>query len=115
MTKDSAEGKLAPKWECHYQVVRCQEKGAYHLKFEIGKILPRAWNAKHLRNTICNHLCSVIFSSIKQVLHQFILKYDKASSAIYLIPFLEQLERVMEGIPRGLSTLLPSSEDSKEL
>jgi hypothetical protein len=28
MTKDSAEGKLAPKWEGPYQVVRCHQKGA---------------------------------------------------------------------------------------
>jgi hypothetical protein len=49
MTKDLAKGKLAPKWEGPYQVVRCQEKVAYHLKSEIGKMLPRAWNAEHLK------------------------------------------------------------------
>jgi uncharacterized protein (UPF0371 family) len=32
MTKDATEGKLAPKWEDPYQVVKCHEKGAYHLK-----------------------------------------------------------------------------------
>jgi len=49
MTKDPAEGKLAPKWEGPYQVIKCHEKGAYHLKSETGKMLPRAWNAKHLK------------------------------------------------------------------
>jgi hypothetical protein len=49
ITKDATEGKFAPKWEGPYQVVKCHEKGAYHLKSETWKILPRAWNAEHLK------------------------------------------------------------------
>jgi hypothetical protein len=49
MTKDPAKGKLAPKWEGPYQIVKCQGNGAYNLKSETGKILPRAWNAEHLK------------------------------------------------------------------
>lgn len=47
MIKDSVEGKFAPKWEGPYWVVKCHKKGAYHLKSEAGKMLLRAWNAKH--------------------------------------------------------------------
>jgi hypothetical protein len=49
MMKNSAEGKLAPKWEGLYQIVKCYEKWAYHLKSETGKMLPRAWNAEQLK------------------------------------------------------------------
>jgi transposase InsO family protein len=49
MTKDAIEGKLAPKWEGPYQIVKCQGNGDYHLKSETGKTLPRAWNAEHLK------------------------------------------------------------------
>jgi hypothetical protein len=49
MTKEATEGKLAPKWESPYQIVKCQGKGAYHLKSETGRMLPRAWNAEHLK------------------------------------------------------------------
>jgi hypothetical protein len=49
MIKDPTDVKFAPKWEGPYQVVKCHEKWAYHLKSEIGKILSRAWNAEHLK------------------------------------------------------------------
>jgi hypothetical protein len=49
MTKDPAEGKVAPKWEGPYRVVKCHKKGAYHLISIDGKPLPRAWNAEHLK------------------------------------------------------------------
>jgi hypothetical protein len=49
MTKDPTEEKLAPKWEGPYQIVKCKGNGAYNLKSETGKILPRAWNAEHLK------------------------------------------------------------------
>jgi hypothetical protein len=31
MTKDPAQGMLAPKWKGPYRVVKCHENGAYHL------------------------------------------------------------------------------------
>jgi hypothetical protein len=39
----------------------------------------------------------------------------KANMKTYPTPFLERLERVREGITRGESARLPSSNDSKEL
>jgi hypothetical protein len=48
-TKDPTEGKLAPSWEGPYKVVSCQRPGAYYLEDLTGKILPRPWNAEHLR------------------------------------------------------------------
>lgn len=49
ITKDPIEGKLGAKWEGPYRVIRCHDKGAYHLIDTTGKELPRAWNAKHLK------------------------------------------------------------------
>jgi hypothetical protein len=49
MTKDTTEGKMAPKWEGPNEVVGCHQKGAYRLMTEIGKTLPRSWNAEHLK------------------------------------------------------------------
>jgi hypothetical protein len=49
MTKDPTEGKMEPKWEGPYQVVRCHKKWAYRLMTETGKMLPRSWNAEHLK------------------------------------------------------------------
>jgi hypothetical protein len=49
MTKDPTEGKITPKWEGPYKVVGCHQKGAYRLMTEIGKMLPRSWNAEHLK------------------------------------------------------------------
>ena len=46
---DPTKGKMAPKWEGPYHVVRCRKKWAYHLMTETGKMLPRSWNAEHLK------------------------------------------------------------------
>jgi hypothetical protein len=48
-TRDLAEGKLAPSWEGPYKVIGSQRPGAYHLEDFVGKILPRPWNAEHLK------------------------------------------------------------------
>jgi hypothetical protein len=49
ITKNPTEGKLGAQWEGPYKVIRCHEKGAYHLLDTNGRVLPRAWNAKHLK------------------------------------------------------------------
>jgi hypothetical protein len=49
MTKDPTEGKITPKWEGPYKVVGCHQKGAYRLITQTGKMLPRSWNAEHLK------------------------------------------------------------------
>jgi hypothetical protein len=49
ITKDLLEGKLTAKWEGPYWVVKCHDKGAYHLVTAEGKPVSRAWNAKHLK------------------------------------------------------------------
>jgi hypothetical protein len=49
MMKDPTEGKMGPKWEGPYKVVGCHQKWAYRLMTETGKILPRSWNAEHLK------------------------------------------------------------------
>jgi len=49
ITKDLTEGKLGPQWEGPYKVIRCHDKGAYHLIDTTGRELPRAWNAEHLK------------------------------------------------------------------
>jgi chemotaxis methyl-accepting protein methylase len=48
-TKDSAEGKLAPNWECPYKVISCQRSGAYYLEDFARKVLSRPWNVEHLK------------------------------------------------------------------
>jgi hypothetical protein len=48
ITKYPTEGKLGPQREGPYKVIRCHDKGAYHLIDTTGRELPRAWNAKHL-------------------------------------------------------------------
>ena len=42
-------GKLEPNWDGPYRVTATKEKGAYELKDSEGMILPRPWNACHLR------------------------------------------------------------------
>jgi hypothetical protein len=49
MTRDSTEGKLNAKWEGPYRVVKCHEKGTYRLESQERKLVPRAWNAEHLK------------------------------------------------------------------
>jgi hypothetical protein len=48
-TRDLVEGKLAPSWEGPYKVIGCQRPGAYHLEDSTEKVLPRPWNAEHLK------------------------------------------------------------------
>jgi hypothetical protein len=48
-TKDSTEEKLSPTWEGPYKVISCQKLGAYYLEDFVGKVLPRPWNAEHLK------------------------------------------------------------------
>ena len=47
--KNPAHGKLGPNWEGPYIVSRVVRPGNYELQMEEGKILPHAWNAKHLK------------------------------------------------------------------
>jgi hypothetical protein len=48
-TRDPVEGKLAPNWEGPYKVISCQRPRVYYLEDSMGKVLPRPWNAKHLK------------------------------------------------------------------
>jgi hypothetical protein len=48
-TRDPVKGKLAPNWEGSYKVISCQRPGAYYLEDSMGKVLPRPWNAEHLK------------------------------------------------------------------
>jgi hypothetical protein len=42
-------GKLEPNWDGPYRVTAVRGKGAYELEDREGMILPRPWNACHLR------------------------------------------------------------------
>ena len=48
-TTNPVDGKLAPKWEGPYEVESEAGKGAYRLKNMEGDMLPRSWNAIHLK------------------------------------------------------------------
>jgi hypothetical protein len=48
-TTKPSDGKLAPKWEVPYLIDSEAGKGAYWLSTMEGEILPRAWNAIHLK------------------------------------------------------------------
>ena len=48
-TTNPADGKLAPKWEGPYLIDSDAGKGAYNLSTLEGDLLPRAWNAIHLK------------------------------------------------------------------
>jgi hypothetical protein len=48
-TTNPADGKLAPKWEGPYFIDSEAGKGAYRLATMDGEMLPRAWNAVHLK------------------------------------------------------------------
>ena len=48
-TTKPGDGKLAPKWEGPYLIDYEAGKGAYWLSTLEGDILPRSWNAIHLK------------------------------------------------------------------
>ena len=48
-TTNPADGKLAPKWEGPYEIESESGKGAYRIKDMEGDMLPRSWNAIHLK------------------------------------------------------------------
>ncbi|KAI3744712.1 hypothetical protein L1987_57803 [Smallanthus sonchifolius] len=48
-TTNPSDGKLAPKWEGPYLIDSEAGKGAYWLATMEGDILPRSWNAIHLK------------------------------------------------------------------
>ena len=47
--RKTSEGVLGPNWERSYLIHESLKNGAYHLADMDGTILPRAWNAIHLR------------------------------------------------------------------
>ncbi|XP_076945189.1 uncharacterized protein LOC143616159 [Bidens hawaiensis] len=52
-TTNSADGKLALKWEGPYLIEAEAGKGAYRLMNMEGDTIPRTWNAIHLKNYFC--------------------------------------------------------------
>ena len=48
-TKDLTQGKLGPKWERPYRVIKFHRRGTYHLEKLDGTALPHPWNAEHLK------------------------------------------------------------------
>ncbi|XP_073137279.1 uncharacterized protein [Henckelia pumila] len=42
-------GKLDPKWEGPYKVIKIAREGAYRLQHSNGKVLPRTWNVANLK------------------------------------------------------------------
>nr|KYP47653.1 Transposon Ty3-G Gag-Pol polyprotein [Cajanus cajan] len=47
--RNSKEGKLAANWDGPFRVRHSLENGAYKLEELSGKIIPRTWNASHLK------------------------------------------------------------------
>jgi len=43
------EGKFSSNWEGPFRVREVAQGGAYHLEWLSGKIVPRTWNATHLK------------------------------------------------------------------
>jgi len=43
------EGKFSSNWEGPFRVRKVAKGGAYHLEWLPGKIVPRTWNATHLK------------------------------------------------------------------
>ncbi|XP_074374428.1 uncharacterized protein LOC141714832 [Apium graveolens] len=48
-TKNPQHGVFGANWEGPYRIKSILWKGTYHLKDMDGKLIPRAWNAEHLR------------------------------------------------------------------
>uniref|UniRef100_A0A803L268 Reverse transcriptase domain-containing protein n=1 Tax=Chenopodium quinoa TaxID=63459 RepID=A0A803L268_CHEQI len=48
-TRELNAGKLGATWEGPYQIDRVVSKGAYRLATPDGKLVPRSWNAAHLK------------------------------------------------------------------
>jgi len=47
--KDKTEGKLAPDWEGPFRVVDSLHNRVYKLEELGGKLIPKMWNAMHLK------------------------------------------------------------------
>ncbi|XP_020229889.1 uncharacterized protein LOC109810756 [Cajanus cajan] len=47
--KDTSAGKFAANWEGPFRILECLQNGAYRLTELSGKVLPRTWNATHLK------------------------------------------------------------------
>ena len=47
--KDPTPGKLAPNWEGPFRVIENLKNGAYRLEMLGEKLIPRTWNASHLK------------------------------------------------------------------
>jgi len=43
------EGKFSSNWEGPFRVREVAQGGVYHLEWLSGKIVPRTWNATHLK------------------------------------------------------------------
>nr|KYP31976.1 Transposon Ty3-I Gag-Pol polyprotein [Cajanus cajan] len=48
--KDKAQGELAPNWDGPYRIRHDLQNGAYKLEELSGKVIPRTWNATHLKH-----------------------------------------------------------------
>ncbi|XP_074342003.1 uncharacterized protein LOC141679401 [Apium graveolens] len=49
-SKNPQHGVFGANWEGPYKIKAILWKGTYHLEDLEGKLIPRAWNAEHLRN-----------------------------------------------------------------
>nr|KYP53981.1 Pol polyprotein [Cajanus cajan] len=47
--RDTSAGKFAANWEGPFRILECLQNGAYRLTELGGKVLPRTWNATHLK------------------------------------------------------------------
>jgi len=66
--RDPNDRKLGPQWEGPYKVIKCHDKGAYHLIDTEGKTLPRAWNVKHLKKYFVWSTCNRILFQQSELL-----------------------------------------------
>jgi len=47
--RNKQEGELAPNWDGPFRVVDAFQNGAYKLEELCEKLMPRTWNATHLK------------------------------------------------------------------